>query len=198
MCCGMETREITIARGLTRLKTIKAQIERNNLELEEAVVSSKRKSLLADVHLDTPLNHKEAAKRATADVQSNRDLAREFVGIKLAIARANLDTQITVGDRTFTIAEAMLLRREIDIIYRGMIQAYAKAKAAAECETEKYNAQLLANANLSEADKKTLFAEVIPLVRAEDMEELHAFVSTFMAEIDGTLNEVNALTKIVI
>ena len=194
----METREITIARGLTRLKTIKAQIEQNNLVVQEAAVSSKRKSTLADVNLDTPQNHKEAAKKATAAVQSNRDLSREFVGIKLAIARANLETQITVGDRTFTVAEAMLLRREIDIIYRGMIQAFAKAKTTAESVTEKYNAQLLSNANLSEADKKTLFAEVVPLVRTEDMEELHAFVSTFMAEIDGTLNEVNALTKILI
>lgn len=192
----MEERQMTIARGLTRLKTIKAQINANNQVIRKSTTSSKRKSDLADMREDITVNHSKAKAVVESALQSNKALATEFVNIKLAIAKANLETQVMVAGRTMSLAEAMLLRREIKDIYGTVVSNYSQSLSNTNSEVQRYNDGVMANSNMSAEDKKVMMAETVSFLSFDTMNELNAFITVFMQEVDGTLNEVNALTAI--
>lgn len=192
----MEERQMTIARGLTRLKTIKAQINANNQVIRKSTTSSKRKSDLADMREDINVNHSKAKAVVESALQSNKALATEFVNIKLAIAKANLENQVMVAGRTMSLAEAMLLRREIKDIYGAVVSSYSQSLSNTNSEVQRYNDGVMANSNMSAEDKKVMMAETVSFLSFDTMNELNAFITVFMQEVDGTLNEVNALTVI--
>ena len=192
----MEERQMTIARGLTRLKTIKAQINANNQVIRKSTTSSKRKSDLADMREDINVNHSKAKAVVESALQSNKALATEFVNIKLAIAKANLENQVMVAGRTMSLAEAMLLRREIKDIYGAVVSSYSQSLSSTNSEVQRYNDGVMANSNMSAEDKKVMMAETVSFLSFDTMNELNAFITVFMQEVDGTLNEVNALTVI--
>ena len=192
----MEERQMTIARGLTRLKTIKAQISANNQVIRKSTTSSKRKSDLADMREDINVNHSKAKAVVESALQSNKALATEFVNIKLAIAKANLENQVMVAGRTMSLAEAMLLRREIKDIYGAVVSSYSQSLSNTNSEVQRYNDGVMANSNMSAEDKKVMMAETVSFLSFDTMSELNGFITVFMQEVDGTLNEVNALTVI--
>lgn len=192
----MEERQMTIARGLTRLKTIKAQINANNQVIRKSTTSSKRKSDLADMREDINVNHSKAKAVVESALQSNKALATEFVNIKLAIAKANLENQVMVAGRTMSLAEAMLLRREIKDIYGAVVSSYSQSLSNTNSEVQRYNDGVMANSNMSAEDKKVMMAETVSFLSFDTMNELNGFITVFMQEVDGTLNEVNALTVI--
>ena len=192
----MEERQMTIARGLTRLKTIKAQINANNQVIRKSTTSSKRKSDLADMREDINVNHSKAKAVVESALQSNKALATEFVNIKLAIAKANLENQVMVAGRTMSLAEAMLLRREIKDIYGAVVSSYSQSLSNTNSEVQRYNDGVMANSNMSAEDKKVMMAETVSFLSFDTMSELNGFITVFMQEVDGTLNEVNALTVI--
>lgn len=190
------TRKMTIARGLTRLKTIKAQIAQNNEVLNGSCVSSKKKSNLADMKLDLPENHRKAKEVVQSSLQSNEALFQEFVKIKTAISKANLVTLITVGGKTMTVAEAMALRQDVSNMMQQTVNAYSNSLNRVNVEVQRYNDSLMGNANLSAEDRKLMTADTVSFIPFDVMSEMNGFIHVFMAEVDGTLNEVNALTEI--
>ena len=192
----MEDKQMTIARGLTKLKTIKAKINSNNAIIRKASTSSKKKSELADMREDLPLNHQKAKAVVESALQSNKALAKEFVDIKLAIIDANLSTQVMIAGRTMSLAEAQIMRREIREIYGSMVSNYSQSLAATNTEVQRYNDSVMANTNMSAEDKKVMMAETVSFLSFDTMNELNGFITIFMEEVDGTLNEVNALTVI--
>lgn len=192
----MEERQMTIARGLTKLKTIKAKINSNNAIIRKASTSSKKKSELADMREDLPLNHQKAKAVVESALQSNKALAKEFVDIKLAIIDANLSTQVMIAGRTMSLAEAQIMRREIREIYGSMVSHYSQALSATNTEVQRYNDSVMANTNMSAEDKKVMMAETVSFLSFDTMNELNGFITVFMEEVDGTLNEINALTVI--
>ena len=194
----MEERKMTIARGLTRLKTIQAQLMKNGEVLRHSFINSKKKSPLADSRLDIGANHKEARKVVEATLQSTEDLIAEYAKIKTAIATVNLTATVTVAGKTMTLAEAMLMRREVRSMYSDIVSRCSNSLNTAMNDVNKYNDPIMENAGTSAEDKKILLAEMTSFVTPEKVNELNEFLTVFMAEVDGTLNEVNALTEITV
>ena len=192
----MEERKMTIARGLTRLKTIKAQIMQNTSVLTHSCISSKKKSQLADIKLDLPENHKKAKEIVQSTLQSNEALFREFVKIKNAITKANLTTLITVAGSTMSVAEAMVLRQDVANLMQQTVDAYSNSLNRVNAEVQRSNDTVMGNANISAEDKKFMTADTVSFVPFEKVTEMNEFIHVFLAEVDGTLNEVNALTEI--
>jgi len=186
--------EMTIARGLTRLKTIKAQIGNNNKLLQGAVISSKDMSTLANSKQSLEKNHAEAKKTIAETLQQNKDLIAEFISIRTNIARTNDVTTITIAGKAMTISEAMLMRHDIKDMYENMLSAYASSTVTANRKVEKYN-QTVLSGSASDKDKEILTAQIVSFVDPKEFEELNAFQTTFMAELNGTLNEANAVTR---
>lgn len=192
----MSERKMTIARGLTRLKTIKAQLANIESQIREyGAWSDKKKHPLGDTtHNDLKKNHAQAREAVSSLYQKATDLRAEFLRIKLAIDKANMTTKIEVAGKVMTIHEALIYEREIATMISGLTYAYKSSVGAAERMVHNYNTQF---SNIQDSSAKAaLVADIAYLVDKKQVEELDAFAVEFLTEIDGLKNEVNALTEI--
>lgn len=194
----MEERKMTIARGLTRLKTIKAQVMRNNEILLHSCINSKQKSRLADAKLELKENHRKAAEEVASTMKSTQDLMTEYAKIKMAISKANLSTLICVAGKTMTIAEAMIMRQDVAQMMQAAVSSYMNSYNRVTSEVNRHNDLVMANQNATAEDKKVMMAEVYSFIPFDGVKEMGDFSTVFLSEMDGVLNEVNALTEIVV
>ncbi|MDD2230586.1 MAG: hypothetical protein PHY48_14465 [Candidatus Cloacimonetes bacterium] len=193
----MTERKMTIARGMTRLKTLTAQIENCLNDMQRYAAGNTKTISPASNQKDVKSNHPEVSKLMASTMQQFQDLCAAKTKLKLAIDAANASTVITVAGRTFTIAEALVLRNA----KTGVMQHYERAAAVlayavsnANTEVIRYNQQY---SKITDAEAlATLVADVAYFVKAEDITKLRDFTTVFRAEIEGTLNEVNAITEI--
>jgi len=195
-----EQRKMTIARGLTRLKTIKAQLSNiaNQIGVYGAISSASRHPL-GDQKVPLNRNHNQAIEAVNSLYQQFDDLIKEFTKIKTAIDKANMSTYITVGGKTMTIQEALIYRRDIQPYVQALNSQYGRAVQKAENEVRSHNETINNKVkDLDESAIKALTAEVLYLVPRERMDGVNKFLVEFMTELDGTLNEVNAVTEIVV
>jgi len=101
--------QITLAEGLVQLKRITARIEKKvgRLDLVTVTVGGKIPHLT--------VSPEEYSRAADADLQSVRALIERRRAIKGAIVLANALTQIKVGGREMTIAEAIERKMSIKL-----------------------------------------------------------------------------------
>jgi len=207
----VQERKMTIARGLTRIKTIQAQLATivNNIEQYGAWVD-KEKHPLGDTKLvndqaGLKRNHEQARQKLSSMWQQYEDLNSEWVKIQTAINRANDVTSITIGGKSMTVAEAKVIEDKIIgnprkvnrtgvFIGQNMVRAYQSAVANAEKAVRAYNQQY--NNVKDETVKAPLLADVLYLVDTGKANEYAAFINEFLVEFNATLNEVNAVTDI--
>jgi hypothetical protein len=192
----MSERKLTIARGLTRLKTIKAQLENISTNIQQyGAWNDKTKHPLGDTtHNDIKKNHAQAREKVASLYQQFNDLKAEYIKIKLAIDKANMVTDIEVAGKVMTIHEALIYEREIATFITRLTGAYKGSVASAELKVRQFNNQF---ANLQDENiKASLLADISYLVSKDVIEELDKFAIEFLTEIDGIKNEVNALTEI--
>lgn len=191
-----EKRTMTIARGLTRLKTIKAQLSRIALEIGQyGVWNDKKRHPYGDNNVELKKNHNQAKEKILSLFQQYDDLVEEFVKIKTAIEKANISTKIVVAGKVMTISQALMYKREVESLVRDIVRNYDVAVDRATKSVNDYNSRL---SGLGEEDKEAVMADILYLVPQEKMEEKKKFLMEFLEEVDGTLNEVNAVTEIVI
>lgn len=192
-------RKMTIARGLTRLKTIKAQMENITKEiLLHGSWSSKEKhpygeSSFNNSKNDIQKNHQQAKEKVNSLFQQFNDLLGEYVKIKTAIDRANLSTKVEIHGKLMSLQEAMILRRDIDPYVSQLISANRTSVLNAERKVNSYNQSFT---NVSDDVKEAVFASVVYLVDQKEIDKLNEFRVEFLTEIDGVLNEINAVTEI--
>lgn len=192
----MSERKLTIARALTRLKTIKAQLIGINSNIQEyAAWSDKSKHPLGDTtHNDLKKNHAQAREKIASLFQQATDLRSEYLKLKLAIDKANMETKIEIAGKVMTIHEALLYEREIAGFIASITQAYKRSVSEAQGKVNQYNYQF-SNIN-DEGAKAALLADISYLVDKGEMDKLDKFTIEFLTEINGTKNEINALTEI--
>jgi hypothetical protein len=191
-----EARKMTIARGLTRLKTIKAQLSSVGTDVGNlAAINNKKRSPMGEQKAAIDKNHNQALEAVNSLYQKFNDLTKEFTKIKLAIDKANLTTVIVIGGKSMTIQEALIYRRDIQDYVRALNNQYARAVTAAKNDVESYNRNLNTE-GMDEATLNKVMADVLYLVPPARINEVNEFLVEFMTELDGTLNEVNALTEI--
>lgn len=192
----MEPRKMTIARGLTRLKTIKAQLSSIANQIGAGgAINNKTRHPMGEQKVSIDKNHAQAIESVNSLYQQFNDLTKEFIKIKLAIDKANLTTPITIGGKTITIQEALIYRRDIQTYVQSLNNQYGRSVALATQAVEQYNRNLNTE-GMDEATLRAVMADVLYLVPRERINEVNTFLVEFMAELDGTLNEVNALTEI--
>ena len=191
-------RKMTIARGLTRLKTIKAQLESIANQIGAyAVISSKSRSPLGEQKVSLEKNHAQATEAVNSLYQQFHDLTNEYLKIKMAIDRANLSTVISVGGKEMTIQEALIYRRDIQQYVQSLNSQYGRAATVAQQAVDKHNSNVNTE-GMDDSTIKAVMAEVLYLVPRERINEVNKFLVEFMTELDGTLNEVNAITEIAV
>ncbi len=185
---------MSIARGLTRLKTIDAQISSANLTVQAGgAVSSLALTKLSNKK-DLVGNHREAQEEVRSALQKIKDLIAEAEAIRLAIAKANLETKIVINGRSMSIAEALIVRSRTSEYYADVVSAFDLSASQAESLVSSTNNRIPKEATAEQV--KVLTAMVQYLVPLDKMKSIREFITEFEAEVDGTLNEINAVTMI--
>jgi hypothetical protein len=192
-----EQRKMTISRALTRIKTITAQMNDITQKIRNyGAWNDKVKHPYGDSKRTAKETLDAARKEVQSMYQSFNDLSVELLKLKVCIEKANLSTKITIGEKTMTIAEALIYKRSIETHVRNLVSCYNHAVARAQITVNEYNKPIIMNANLDTEEKQRQFADVAYLVDKEEIDKHDKFLTEFMTELDGTLNEINAITEI--
>lgn len=187
-------RVMTIARGLGRLKTIKAQVDNIASDIRDFGMWSSMSLSPLSQKKDIKENHREAEAVMKQKLQSFQDLTLEASKIKLAIKDANSANMITVAGKTISIAYALVLRGFTMNMYRTVNSAYDSAIYKAQAAVDRHNASIKNIENA--AARAAVVADVAYFVSKKDADELRAFITEFDAEVDNLLNEANSRIEI--
>lgn len=191
----VEVRSMSVKRGLTRTKTIAAQLVGIAEQIRNhGATSSKTKSKLVDTKLSLGENHKEAEKEMARLYQQYKDLMAEYSKIKTAIAASNLKETITIGDRTMTVYEALLIENDTKAHMSRLTTAFRNGARTVENEVATYNANNQRKTDMTAADLEILQADVLYLVPRKEIAETEAFLNEFAVELHGLIDESNVLT----
>ena len=190
-----EKRTISVKRALTRTKTIVAQLDVISDKIRNhGAISSKVKSTLVDTRLPLSENHKQAEAEMQSLYQQHRDLIAEYTKLKKAIAISNLTETITVGGKTMTIFEALLMENSVRSYISRLVTSFRNVARTAENEVAGYNATTQKKAELTAAELEIMQADVLYLVPRKDIEETERFLQEFAVELHGLIDESNVLT----
>lgn len=178
----MET--ITITEALADIKTIGKRVAKK----QEFVGS-----YLARVEAakDPHAAHGGSAKVIDSERQSISDLWRRVVTIRTAIADANRAALLSIGDRTMTVAEWIVWRREIAPQIQTWNGALRKGVENARAAAKK-NGSTLASTDTGNPQDI-----IINIDERRLMEEIDS-VEQVLGELDGKLSLHNARTTITI
>ena len=209
--------EISIARGLTELKTLDARIEKtiSNSKL----VSAKHKS---GSKIENRYTKEEFGSNAKADNQSIKALIERRTKIKQAIAKANATTPMEVaGIQYESILDVLERKRSIELetefLYEMKTQ-YSQALSKVEQNNMRVDREIQnllekkmqqdTPQNKNSNDNNIGFIKsyreleewelVDPLNIGKLIEEMENEIDAFESDVDASLSEINALTKIAI
>lgn len=210
----MEKTKMTIHRALAELKLIDSRIEKAINVVEPTGL----------MQLGKPVNgfykKEDFETEVKSKYQSVTDLINRKNSIKSAIVKANGTTNISIGGKSMTIADAINFKTVILVKKNLILQLSRKhnaIKAKFKSENEKINNVALENAKImigkqgddrvkpNDEDVKNIvepfvkrneFHLVDPLKIEELVEKLQNEVDEFEVEVDAVLSEINALTEI--
>lgn len=210
----MEVQKMTIHRALSELKLIDAKIEKGIGAIEPTGLTQ----------MDKPVNgfykREDFEKSAQSNFDSVTALIERKTKIKSAIVTANGSTNVVVGGKTMTIADA-ITQKTIIAFKKNLIASLTKkhnaVKAKFMTENEKVNNVALENAKImigkqgdgtvkpTDTDVKNIVEPFVKrnefhLVNPLDVEnlvlKLQSEVDSFEADIDAVLSEINAITVV--
>lgn len=206
-----QERQMTIKRGMTRQKTIKAQLSDIIAKIRQyAAVSDKHKHLLGDTNVNASdpaqlrKNHEQARQAVESLYQQFHDLVDEYMKITLAIKKANVENYITVAGKHMTLAEALIYKEQnsdrngkpsISGYINALVNGYAESINHATNIARQYNQQF---ANVPEDTRRSLLADVLLLVDKERVAQLAEIQHKFLIEVDDELDAAIATTPITI
>ncbi len=209
----MEKQTITIHRALAELKLIDSKIEKGISEMKSVAIGQK------DKKIGGYLNDEEFAKQAQSGYDSVKDLITRKAQIKKAIVESNSKTTVKIGEKEFTVSDAITQKNIIEQKKRFLsaLQSQFRAHVAT---MNKNNEQV--NANVEKllvaalgTESKTAQKETIeniskpfleantwslidPLKIEEKIKLLETEITSFETEVDAVLSESNAVTQITI
>lgn len=198
--------KISVTRALVELKLLDKRI---NSKLTEAsflgVVQGKKDITTTLVKID---DFKQSAK---SDFQSIKALIERRNKIKAAIVLSNATTKVKIGEKEYTVAEA--IERKNSIQYEeNLLNLLRSQRATVEQDIHRQNqavedqlnvllAQHLASEKKKSEDAETFmksykelneFKKVDPLDIKKTISELREQIEVFKAEVDLILSETNA------
>lgn len=119
------TTKMTISDALSELGTIVKKLESNNAEVRK--FSSKRKG-----QEDLIEKQRDYVKGL---IQSSRDLLTRYVDLKIAVQRSNTETYIQYKERSFRVAEALILKQGLFKLESDAIVAPSRWRGESEVQT---------------------------------------------------------------
>lgn len=196
---------ISVARALVQLKTKDSQIAKENAK---------------GVYVTWKCNDEQNPKQRLTENQYQKvtDLIEHRKKLKDAVVQSNANTRVTIGRRTYTVAEAIerknSMQHEKDLL-TAMKTQLGNANRQVEVHNQGVRRQLdsllekmfSSNKNTSPEDIKKFSEEymrahqaelVDPLNLAEKIERLESDIVEFEAEVDIILSEKNGTTFIVV
>ena len=153
-------------------------------------------------------------KEALVEVNSFEDLFKNRLKIKSAIARANIDTKISLFDTEYSIIELIDLKNSSQYkknVYTNLINNYNKCKSDVvnqdvKIENEVSKQVEVANSNKTQVSKdltttltetyKTLWGGKIIGLDINKISKEKEDLDKLVAEIDMILSEINSKTEI--
>ena len=153
-------------------------------------------------------------KEALVEVTSFEDLFKNRLKIKSAIARANIDTKISLFDKEYSIIELIDLKNSSQYkknVYTNLINNYNKCKSDVvnqdvKIENEVSKQVEVANSNKTQVSKdltttltetyKTLWGGKIVGLDINKISKEKDDLDKLVAEIDMILSEINSKTEI--
>lgn len=203
------TKEFTLTRALVELKLYDSKIEKAIKELKPVSYAINK------IVVDYRQTKEEFLDNYKAQMQSVSDLRKNKTVLKNALMKANAETIVKIGDKEYTILEA--LNRKNDIRTEQLLISQLKnhlnnaiartenIKNDIESNIEKtINSRSSSSSNQSKDYVQTIrdsYKDQMPeLVNADVVEKLitekEAEITEFIAEVDFALSEINAITKI--
>lgn len=153
-------------------------------------------------------------KEALVEVNSFEDLFKNRLKIKSAIARANIDTKISLLDTEYSIIELIDLKNSSQYkknVYTNLINNYDKCKNDVVAQDVKIENEVskqveVANSNKTQVSKdltttltetyKTLWGGKIVGLDINKVKREKEELDKLVAEIDMILSEINSKTEI--
>ena len=206
----MKTEIMTVHEALSEIKVISKRITGTLMEMK--VVTANRKNA-------SKINGTEPDKyiaQAKADFQSVMDLYKRLTAMKSAIATYNAEQKITVGNREYTIAEALYMKdygiRLKQTIVNTLSKQYQNALNKIEVENSDNKlgatAERLATANFGSKDKMEKFIAsykennqyilIDPINIVPTISSLQSEIDAFEAKVDSAIQIANATNTITI
>ena len=160
------------------------------------------------------LDSNKFAVEARASYQSFTDLLARYNQLKAAIVLSNATTSVTIGDKTYTVADAVERKRTIDFektMLAIMKQQFEQVKREHEAHTvsEQARVERLLQSELSKDSKTNVEvitqltetflaqnkAEVLdPLNLETKIAEMNRSIEEFETKVDWVLSESNGRT----
>lgn len=202
---------MTIHRALSELKLLDARIEKAITEVNPVAINQKGKKI------DGHITEDDFKNSAMSSWQSVNDLIARKVAIKSKIVESNSKTMVKVGDKDYTVADAITFKKIIEHKTKLSTSLAARLRHVVGVmnknnEQVNKNADQIVNASLSgdasKATKETVdniakpylennaFYLFDPLSIQEKITALETEAGTFSTEIDAVLSESNAVTII--
>ena len=208
--------KISITRALAELKRLDDRL--NRMTTDQSIFVS---VAVGQGDKQKVLGVSDTVQNVVAQIQSNRDRVNSMIEmrakIKAAVVASNAATKVKLGTREMTVAEAIELKKSIDV-KRNMLATYrrqviqanalvAKQNAALEAQIETNLATIYGNekgkvdASMFEAiakpQREQKEASLIDPIKINDLiKSLEDEISLVETELDFTLSESNAKTEI--
>jgi hypothetical protein len=203
--------KLTLARSLAEIKLLNSKIEKNINNLQLVATKTGKKDVINNSNLKVV----DFNKNAKSSYQSTLDLIKRRNLIKSKLTQANAITTVFIGDKSYTIAEAIDRKNSINIekdllnrltstlnqqiktmnIANDKMEDNINKMVETKMGTDKSKSEDIADLKriFREADNTTL---VDPLDLKTKIEELTKTIEEFELNIDFALSEANAINYI--
>jgi hypothetical protein len=206
MSAAATSTSVSVTQALAELKLLRRRID-NALEGATFICLKKKRDLLDATRFSTD---------ATASYQSYQDLASRYNKLKAAIVQSNATATVTIGDKTYTVADAVERKRNLQMEKDFLSTLQAQYQQVQE-EMKVHQAQEQArverllqvelgkdartNVETIQSLTETFLAQnkaeiVDPLNLAEKITTLRRSIEEFETKVDWTLSESNGRTLI--
>jgi hypothetical protein len=195
---------VSVTQALSELKLLRSRIQ--NATNGSRLIALKKKRDMLDSN--------KFAVEARASYQSFTDLLARYNQLKAAIVLSNATTSVTIGDKTYTVADAVERKRTIEFektMLAIMKQQFEQVKREHEAHTvsEQARVERLLQSELSKDSKTNVEvitqltetflsqnkAEVLdPLNLETKISEMNRSIEEFETKVDWVLSESNGRT----
>jgi hypothetical protein len=182
--------KLTITEALQEIKTIGKRLEKKRQTVGQY--------LARDSRFHDPFEKDGgSAKFIQAERQSIADLESRVISIRTSIQRSNLDSKMTIGSDTRSVAEWLTWRRELAANAANFLRAITQTLGKTRDEVQKKGGKVVAAvAQVNEAAGPADPPQVIVNVDEKKVIEEQEQMEQTLGDLDGRLSLFNATTII--